>query len=178
MTMLIRPREAADLPQILALINDAAQAYRGIIPNDRWHEPYMPVDDLSREIAHGVSFWVAENDGIILGVMGIQDRDDVTLVRHAYVSPAQQRRGIGLTLLRHIEALSIKPILIGTWADASWAITFYRRHGFSLLPSNETGPLLRKYWSIPERQIETSVVLANREWMTRSSAASDDAATP
>jgi N-acetylglutamate synthase-like GNAT family acetyltransferase len=168
MTMIVRQSEATDLLQILALINEAAQAYRGVVPHDRWHDPYMPADELSREIASGVVFWAAEDNGAVLGVMGLQDRDDVTLVRHAYVSPAQQRKGIGLTLLRHIEALSTKPILIGTWADASWAIAFYRRNGFILLPHDETGPLLRKYWSIPERQIETSVVLANRAWVVRS----------
>lgn len=175
--MLIRQSDAADFPHILAVINEAAQAYRGIIPTDRWHEPYMPADELTREIANGVAFWVAEDDGGVLGVMAVQDRDDVTLVRHAYVSPAQQRKGVGVRLLRHIEALSTKPILIGTWADASWAIAFYRRNGFALIPSNEAGRLLRKYWSIPERQIETSVVLANLQWIEGSHGASSDGGT-
>ena len=175
--MLIRQSDAADFPQILAVINEAAQAYRGIIPTDRWHEPYLPADELTREIGNGVAFWVAEDDGGVVGVMAAQDRDDVTLVRHAYVSPAQQRKGVGARLLRHIETLSTKPILIGTWADASWAIAFYRRNGFALIPSNETGRLLRKYWSIPERQIETSVVLANRRWIDRSHGPSSDGGT-
>jgi N-acetylglutamate synthase-like GNAT family acetyltransferase len=176
--MLIRQGKAADFSHILALINEAAQVYRGIIPNDRWHEPYMAAEELSREIADGVAFWVVEDDGGVLGVMGVQDRDDVTLVRHAYVSPSQQRKGVGVTLLRHIETLSTKPILIGTWADASWAIAFYLRNGYTLIPSSETGSLLRTYWSIPERQIETSVVLANRQWTERSRGISTDTGRP
>ena len=165
--MQIRQSEAADFDVILSLINDAARVYRGIIPSDRWRDPYMPVDELSHEIADGVIFWIAEDDGEVLGVMGVQDRGDVTLVRHAYVSPAQQRKGIGLKLLRHIEALTTKPILIGTWADASWAIDFYRRNGFSLISPDETPRLLKAYWAIPERQIETSVVLADQRWINR-----------
>jgi N-acetylglutamate synthase-like GNAT family acetyltransferase len=170
--MLIRQSDASDFSQIFTIINEAAQAYRGVIPTDRWHEPYMPADELAREIKRGVFFWVAEDDGGLSGVMGIQDRGDVTLVRHAYVSPAQQRKGVGVTLLRHIQRLSDKPILIGTWADASWAIDFYVRNGFILVPGSETGELLRKYWSIPERQIETSVVLADRRWLDRRDASS------
>jgi N-acetylglutamate synthase-like GNAT family acetyltransferase len=165
--MHIRQSEATDFQLILSLINDAAQVYRGIIPGDRWHDPYMPADELSHEIAEGVVFWVAEDDGDVLGVMGVQDRGDVTLVRHAYVSPTQQRKGIGVKLLRHIEALTTKPILIGTWADASWAIDFYRRNGFTLISRDDTPRLLKTYWAIPERQIETSVVLADQRWINR-----------
>jgi len=132
---------------------------------DRWHEPYMPKDELVREIAQGVIFWVAEEEGVLLGVMGIQDKGAVALVRHAYVAPTTQRKGVGTRLLRHLQGLADKPILIGTWADASWAIEFYRRNGFTLVPDSHKNHLLRTYWSIPERQIETSVVLADRRWM-------------
>jgi GNAT superfamily N-acetyltransferase len=165
--MFIRESADADFPYILAIINEAAQIYRGVIPNDQWHEPYMSADELSREIANGVAFLLAEDESGVLGVMGVQDRGDVTLVRHAYVSPSQQRKGVGLTLLRHIEALTTKPILIGTWADASWAIAFYRRNGFMLIPREQTARLLETYWSIGDRQIETSVVLASRQWIER-----------
>ena len=132
---------------------------------DRWHEPYMPKDELVREIAQGVIFWVAEEEGVLLGVMGIQDKGVVALVRHAYVAPTTQRKGVGTRLLRHVQSLADKPILIGTWADASWAIEFYRRNGFTRVPDGHKNHLLRTYWSIPERQIETSVVLADRRWM-------------
>jgi N-acetylglutamate synthase-like GNAT family acetyltransferase len=154
----------ADLAVILAIVNAAAQAYRGVIPADRWHEPYMPPDELASEIAGGVAFWVAEEEGRVVGVMGIQDKGDVALVRHAYVVPTTQRSGVGTRLLRHVEALVDKPVLIGTWATASWAIDFYRRNGFTVVSDEEKDRLLRRYWSIPARQIETSVVLANRRW--------------
>jgi len=150
---------------MLAIVNDAAQAYRDAIPVDRWHEPYMPGDELAREIAGGVVFWVAEQEGHLSGVMGIQDKGEVALVRHAYVAPTTQRSGVGTRLLRHVESLVDKPILIGTWAAASWAIEFYRRNGFTVVPSDDKDRLLRTYWSIPARQIETSVVLANKRWM-------------
>src|SRR6186997_579607 len=163
--MIVRHSTAADFAEILSIVNEAAQAYQGIIPADRWHEPYMPKDELTKEIEDGVVFWVAEDEGRITGVMGIQDKGDVALVRHAYVVPTTQRSGIGTTLLRHIEGLVRKPILIGTWATASWAIEFYRRNGFSLVSQKEKDRLLRKYWSIPARQIETSVVLASRAWL-------------
>jgi GNAT superfamily N-acetyltransferase len=163
--MHIRKGVDADRAAILAIVNEAARAYRGVIPVDRWHEPYMPADELVNEIAAGVVFWVAEQDGRLLGVMGIQDRGDVALVRHAYVAPALQRTGVGTRLLRHVEGLVDKPILIGTWADASWAIEFYRRNGFTLVPDSHKDRLLQTYWSIPDRQIETSVVLADGRWM-------------
>jgi len=149
---------------MLAIVNDAARAYRGVIPEDRWHEPYMPMKELRGEIADGVKFWVAEDEGRMVGVMGIQDKGDVALVRHAYISPQAQRKGVGTRLLRHVESLTDKPILIGTWAAASWAIDFYRRNGYTLRPEKEKNLLLRKFWSIPERQIETSVVLADARW--------------
>jgi N-acetylglutamate synthase-like GNAT family acetyltransferase len=161
----IRQSVDTDFPSILAIINDAARAYRGVIPADRWHEPYMPANELEREIVAGVVFWIAVQDGQIAGVMGIQDKGDVTLVRHAYVVPTTQRSGVGTSLLRHVENLVDKPILIGTWATASWAIDFYRRNGFSILDDSDKDRLLRKYWAIPERQIETSVVLASKRWL-------------
>jgi N-acetylglutamate synthase-like GNAT family acetyltransferase len=159
----IRRSREADFAVILEIINDAAEAYRGVIPADRWHEPYMSADELRKEIADGVAFWVAEQGGRIEGVMGMQDRGDVTLVRHAYVIPTTQRSGVGTRLLRHIEAAADKPILIGTWAAATWAIGFYERNGYTNLPRDEKDRLLRKYWSLPERQIQTSVVLARAE---------------
>jgi N-acetylglutamate synthase-like GNAT family acetyltransferase len=162
--MLIRRSLASDFPAILTIVNDAARAYHGVIPADRWHEPYMSADELQREIDAGVVFWIAEEDGRPLGVMGIQDKEDVALVRHAYVDPSLQRSGVGTKLLRHVESLVDKPILIGTWATASWAIEFYRRNGFDVVSEKEKDRLLKRYWSIPPRQIETSVVLANQRW--------------
>jgi N-acetylglutamate synthase-like GNAT family acetyltransferase len=169
-TVLIRKSVEADLAAMSAIVNDAARAYRGVIPVDRWHEPYMPMDELVNEIAGGVLFWVAEEEGRLLGVMGIQDKGAVALVRHAYVAPTIQRSGVGTRLLRHVQGLADKPILIGTWADASWAIEFYRRNGFTVVSHNDKERLLRTYWSIPARQIETSVVLADGRWMERSQA--------
>jgi len=162
--VLIRKAVPEDVPSILAIVNEAAQAYRGVIPADRWHEPYMPADELAREIAAGVVFWVAEEEGRVLGVMGMQDKGDVALVRHAYTTPTVQRKGVGTRLLRHVEGLADKPILIGTWAAASWAIDFYQRNGFAVVSETDKDHLLRTYWSIPPRQIETSVVLADRRW--------------
>jgi|SRR5882672_6988334 len=164
MVVMRRIREA-DLGVALAIVNDAAQAYRGVIPADRWHEPYMSPDELEKEIADGVIFWVAEEDGRLLGVMGMQDKGEVSLVRHAYIAPTIQRTGVGTRLLRHVAGLANKPILIGTWADASWAIEFYRRNGFTIVSNRDKDSLLRRYWSIPARQIETSVVLADGRWM-------------
>ncbi|HET7197789.1 MAG TPA: GNAT family N-acetyltransferase, partial [Burkholderiales bacterium] len=147
----IRRATPADLPAIDALINAAAQAYRGVIPADRWHEPYMPREELERELAAGVVFFVMEKEARLAGVMGIQDKRDVALVRHAYVAPAMQRKGVGRRLLRHVQGLTRRPVLIGTWAAATWAIDFYRRNGFAVVPEEEKETLLRKYWSIPER---------------------------
>lgn len=161
---LIRTFRDADLAAMLAIVNDAAQAYRGVIPADRWRDPYMPRDELAREIADGIIFWVAEESGRLLGMMGIQDKGEVTLIRHAYVAPGMQRKGVGTELLRHLEGLTTKPVLIGTWAAASWAIDFYRRNGFAVVPRKDKDALLRKYWSVPARQRETSVVLADRRW--------------
>lgn len=161
--MNVREARPADLARILDIVNAAAEAYRGVIPADRWQEPYMSACELEAEIAAGVRFWVAEQ-GELLGVMGIQDRGDVTLVRHAYVAPGTQRSGVGTLLLERLRQLTDKPLLIGTWADASWAIGFYRKNGFTLVEREEKDQLLRKYWSIPARQVETSVVLADERW--------------
>ena len=171
---MIRESAEADVAAILALVNHAAQAYRGVIPVDRWREPYMSAGELEREISDGVAFWVAEEEGRLLGVMGIQDKGDVALVRHAYVAPTTQRKGVGTRLLRHVEGLTDKPILIGTWATASWAIEFYQRNGFTVVPDSDKDRLLRTYWSIPARQIETSVVLADGRWMEAQERASTD----
>ena len=162
--MEIRRSTAADVPAIFAIVNDAAQAYRGVIPADRWHEPYMPMAELESEIAAGVQFWLAEEGGKLFGVMCIQDKGDVALVRHAYTATAAQRKGVGTQLLKHVEALNAKPVLIGTWADAKWAIDFYVRNGYRVVSHADKERLLRQYWSIPARQIETSVVLADRRW--------------
>jgi N-acetylglutamate synthase-like GNAT family acetyltransferase len=170
--MLIRKSEGPDSAAMLAIINDAAQAYRGVIPADRWHEPYMPADQFTKEIGAGVVFWVAEEQGRVVGVMGIQDKGDVALVRHAYVSTALRRKGVGTRLLRHVEKLTSKPILIGTWAAAAWAIDFYRRNGYTVVSESDKDRLLRTYWSIPTRQIETSVVLADRRWVNAQPVAS------
>ena len=157
---MIRRCDDADRPAILAIVNAAAEAYRGVIPEDRWHEPYMDAAELDREIAAGVAFWGYEEDGELIGVMGIQPVGDVDLIRHAYVRPGRQRGGIGGALLAHLRAEASRPMLVGTWATAEWAIRFYERHGFELVSPERKAELLERYWDIPERQIETSVVLA------------------
>jgi len=143
------------------IINAAAEAYRGIIPADRWHDPYMSLPELDSEISAGVAFWAYDNDGEVIGVMGIQPVRDVDLIRHAYVRPGNQRRGIGAALISHIRSMSSRQMLVGTWAAATWAIAFYQQHGFEVVPADQKTALLKSYWTIPERQIETSVVLAN-----------------
>jgi len=161
---MIRKCSEADLSALYEIVNDAARAYKGIIPADRWHEPYMPMEELKSEIAAGVRFWGCESDGELLGVMGMQDKGEVDLIRHAYVKTAKRKQGIGSELLRHIEKSARKPILLGTWRDATWAVAFYEKNGYRRLSRQETERLLRKFWSIPERQIDTSVVLANAAW--------------
>lgn len=160
----IRPCAEADFEAIYEIINEAAEAYRGIIPQDRWHEPYMPREKLRQEVEADVTFWGYEEGGRLLGVMGIQPVQDVTLIRHAYVRPAQQKQGIGAKLLAALRKQTDGPVLIGTWAAATWAIRFYEKHGFRQVSPQEKDRLLREYWSIPERQVETSVVLADPTW--------------
>lgn len=161
---MVRKSSADDFDSILSVINDAAQAYRGVIPQDRYHEPYMSGDELRGQIDEGVIFWVYEDGGGVVGVMGMQDVGDVTLIRHAYVKTALRKRGIGGLLLRELLGLTTRPVLIGTWADAWWAIAFYEKYGFRRVTTEEKNRLLRKYWRIPDRQVETSVVLADARW--------------
>ena len=167
MTAVIRQCTDHDFDAILEVINDAARAYEGVIPRDRYKDPYMPAEELTHEVEHGVRFWGLEQDGRLLGVMGLQDVEDVTLIRHAYVRTTQRRRGIGGRLLKDLRAKATRPLLVGTWAAAGWAIEFYRQHGFEPVPRDQVPRLLRRYWSVPERQIETSVVLAEQGWPDR-----------
>jgi GNAT superfamily N-acetyltransferase len=157
----IRACRDDDRPAILAIVHAAAEAYRGVIPADRWREPYMPAEELDAELAAGVAFSGYEEDGELLGIMGIQPVRDVDLIRHAYTAPARQGRGVGGALLAHLLAGrdGTRPLLVGTWAAASWAIRFYERHGFEEVSVARKTELLREYWTIPERQVETSVVL-------------------
>jgi N-acetylglutamate synthase-like GNAT family acetyltransferase len=160
----IRKCTDSDFEVILEIINDAAQAYKGVIPADCWHEPYMSREELKHEIEDMVYFWGFEDKDALIGVMGIQDKGDVILIRHAYVRSNKRNQGIGTRLLRFLESTTEKPILIGTWADATWAIAFYKKKRYRLLPEKEKNRLLRKYWTIPRRQVVTSVVLANKKW--------------
>ena len=162
---MIRPCNNGDFEVICEIINDSAQAYKGVIADDCWKEPYMPADELRSEINDGILFSGYETDGKLVGVMGIQHFDDVSLIRHSYVMTAYRNRGVGGELLKHLQGQSDKPLLIGTWADAVWAVQFYEKHGFELVSTEEKDRLLKKYWNIPERQTETSVVLADRKWV-------------
>jgi len=164
MDIMIRRCDNSELEVIYSIINDAAQAYKGIIPANRWKEPYMSRDELRREMDEGVVFWGYEEDDELVGVMGIQHVQEVTLIRHAYVRAAKRNHGIGAKLLSILREQTTRPILVGTWADAAWAIRFYEKHGFRPVSPEEKDRLLRRYWSIPERQIETSVVLADQKW--------------
>jgi N-acetylglutamate synthase-like GNAT family acetyltransferase len=156
-----------DFEAIYLIINEAAEVYKGVIPADRWKEPYMSRTELEREIRDGVRFWGYEHDGNLVGVMGVQDLEDVSLIRHAYVRKANQNQGIGKMLLSHLCSKTRRPVLVGTWAAATWAIRFYEMHGFKQVTTETKDRLLRKYWSIPERQVETSVVLADNKWAQR-----------
>ena len=157
---MIRSLLPSNFDAILKVINDAAQTYKGVIPDDRWKEPYMSAEELKEEIEAGVRFFGWTEGGYLLGVAGIQALKDTTLIRHAYVLPGFQSKGIGKTLLEYLVGLAETPeILVGTWVDATWAIRFYEKHGFKLVSSREKDRLLRTYWNIAERQIETSVVL-------------------
>ncbi|MBK5722675.1 GNAT family N-acetyltransferase [Dysgonomonas sp. Marseille-P4677] len=159
---MIRKCTGSDLETIYEIINDASIAYKGHIPADRWKEPYMPMDELKHEISEGVVFYCLEEENEILGVMGIQYVLDVKLIRHAYVRTKKQKGGIGAQLLQHLTNNQEKPILIGTWKDAAWAIDFYLKNGLRQVSEEEKNALLKKYWNIPDRQVETSVVLTNK----------------
>ena len=161
---MIRRCNESDFDILYSIINDAAQAYRGVIPADRYHEPYMSREYLKHEMDNGVVFWGYETEGKLVGVMGIQDVLDVTLIRHAYVQTAFRNHGIGGKLIAHLKTLTAQPTLVGTWGTAVWAIRFYEKYGFRLVTHDEKERLLRTYWSIPERQTETSVVLADVRW--------------
>ena len=174
----IRACEAREFSRIHLIINDAAAAYRGVIPDDQWHEPYMSEQALAREFEADVRFlgWYApdgEPGGELCGVMGAQDVRDVTLIRHAYVLSAKRRGGIGSALIAAVMESTERPVLVGTWKAATWAVRFYERHGFRLIKDTET--LLRRYWAISDRQIESSVVLADRRWFAN---AAGDVVTP
>jgi GNAT superfamily N-acetyltransferase len=162
---MIRKCVAADFNAVLAIINDAAQAYEGVIPADCWHEPYMSADELRGEIAAGIDFSGFEQNGQLIGVMGAQTVQDLTLIRHAYVIAEWRRHGIGARLLEFLLNRTDRPVLVGTWAAANWAIAFYENQGLSLVPQDRKAALLREYWAVPERQIETSVVLADARAM-------------
>ena len=164
---MIRKCTQQDLSVMYEIINDAAQAYKGVIPEDRWHEPYMPIEELKDEMDDGVEFWGYVETGELIGVMGLQDKGDVYLIRHAYVRTSRRNHGIGTKLLHHLELITTKSILVGTWIDATWAIRFYEKNGYRALSRPETERLLKKYWKIPERQVVTSVVLANPKWEGR-----------
>lgn len=166
----IRPCGPDDAREVLSVINDAAEAYRGVIPDDRWSDPYMSLRELREGTEAGVRFRCQEDEaGRIAGVMGVQHVQDVTLIRHAYVRTERQGEGIGSALLEHLLARTERPVLVGTWAAAEWAVSFYRSHGFEPVPEPEGSRLLRRYWSIPERQVETSLVLAGERWRRRGS---------
>lgn len=164
MNGMIQKSQQSDFNTIYEIINDASSAYKGKIPYDCWKEPYMDEDELREQIADGIEFWCYLENEAILGVMGIQHRSDVTLIRHAYVKTIARNKGIGGKLLTYLSRLTDQPILIGTWADATWAIGFYVKHGFRQVSYMEKEMLLRKYWNIPIRQIETSVVLVNADF--------------
>ncbi len=164
---MIRLCTREDLHSLYAIINNAATAYKGHIPADCWHEPYMSLDELQKELDSGVAFWGREEEGSLAGVMGIQHVQDVSLIRHAYVRTAVRSRGIGGLLISHLKALTSRPTLVGTWAAAVWAVRFYEKHGFRLVTKDEKDRLLGKYWSINERQTATSVVLADARWFAQ-----------
>ena len=170
----VREFAEGDFEAAYSVINDAAMAFRDTIPADRWHEPYMPREELSAEIASGVMFSCAAIKGRLVGVMGLQHKDDLDLIRHAYVAPALQSRGIGAKLLEHLEGLSGRPTLIGTWRANVGAISFYERHGYQLVAEDHRERLLRTYWQIPERQIEESIVMADARWVALHAAGHGD----
>jgi N-acetylglutamate synthase-like GNAT family acetyltransferase len=164
MRSMITQCDDRDFNTIYEIINDSASAYRNVIPADRWHEPYMTAGELKKQIDEGVQFWSYREDDIISGIMGFQVKGGVSLIRHAYVRTYRKNSGVGSQLLKYLSALSTTPILVGTWAAADWAIRFYQKHEFHIVPEKQKNDLLRRYWNIPERQIETSVVLASKDW--------------
>lgn len=164
---MIRSFQMRDFKAVWEIINEAAQVYKGVIPEDCWKDPYMPEEELAHEIKEGVNFWTYEEERELVGVMGRQEVQDVSLIRHAYVRPSKQKKGIGGELLSFIKKRTTCPLLVGTWAIAHWAIKFYEKHGFSIIGEAEKDVLLRRYWHIPERQIITSVVLADTKWFQR-----------
>lgn len=161
---MLRKATDKDFEDIFNIINDAAIAYKGVIPGDRWHDPYMPKEELQKQIEDGVEFLCYIHPDEMMGVMGIQDKGPVTLIRHAYVRTRQRNQGIGTLLLQALIKDVTKPVLIGTWQAAHWAVRFYEKNGFCLVDAPEKDRLLRAYWAIPERQVETSVVLANEHY--------------
>ncbi len=161
---MIRRCDVEDFDSIWSIVNDGAEAYRGVIPADCWTDPYMSREELDHEMQDGVKFWAYEENGALTGVMGIQYVDDVTLIRHAYVRTGSQKHGIGGRMLAHLRELARGPVLIGTWADAVWAIRFYEKHGFHVVDPQQKERLLSRYWKISDRQVETSVVLADAAW--------------
>ena len=162
--MILKSNIKKDFNSIYKIINEAAFAYKGIIPKDRWKEPYISKEELKIQINEGVEFWNYQNDNEIIGVMGIQFENKVTLIRHAYIKTFFQQKGIGSKLLIHLIEMVKTPVLIGTWADASWAINFYKKHGFKVLSNEQKNNLLNTYWKVPERQMQTSVILASKNW--------------
>jgi GNAT superfamily N-acetyltransferase len=170
---MIRRCDATELDEVRSVINDAADAYRGVIAADRWKDPYMSAEELRHEVDAGVVFWGVFEAGRLVGVMGLQHVADVALIRHAYTRSASQGTGIGTALLAHLAAQTDRPILVGTWSAATWAIRFYQRHGFTLVTGPRKDALLKRYWTISQRQIEDSVVLADVRWFISSSIASD-----
>ena len=163
---MIRQCDTADFEALYEIVNDAAEAYKGAIPSDCWKEPYMTREELRHEIREGVALWGYEEQGRLWGVMGLQPVQEVTLIRHAYIRTAVRNRGIGGKLLSFLKTRTDRSLLVGTWADAVWAIRFYEKHGFRLVSWEEKNRLLKKYWSISERQVQTSVVLADEKWFT------------
>ncbi len=161
---MIRPCNDQDLEAIQSIVNEGAEAYKGVIPADCLPKPYMSSEELTHETGAGVRFWGYEGKDTLVAVMGIQQVQDVTLIRHAYVRSASQKQGIGGQLLAYLLEMVDGPVLIGAWADAAWAIRFYEKHGFQLVSPQDKHRLLKKYWTVSERQVETSVVLANQEW--------------
>jgi GNAT superfamily N-acetyltransferase len=161
---MIRLCDERDFEPIWSIVNDGARVYKGVIPADCWTEPYMSRDKLRAEMEHGVTFWGFEQNDTLQGVMGIQQVADVTLIRHAYVRSDSQKCGIGGLLLSHLRDLAHGPVLIGTWADATWAIRFYEKHGFHVVTPQQKQRLLKRYWNVPDRQVETSVVLVDPAW--------------